>query len=256
MNNLSKKTIFITGATKGIGKSCAFKFAEYGSNLILLGRSEELLSNIKTVLERDFKIKVFTIAEDINNYDRVKNSILNLPKDFSEIDILINNAGLAIGLDKVFTNEKIDIDTVIDTNVKSLIHTTNLILPIMLKRNSGHIVNLGSIAGDFAYPGGAIYCATKSAVKTFSDALRIDLVDTDIKVTNIKPGLVETEFSKVRFKGDIERANNTYKGIEPLTPDDIADLIVYTTNLPKNVQLTEITITPNHQADGRTVHRK
>ncbi|WP_297596390.1 SDR family NAD(P)-dependent oxidoreductase [uncultured Cetobacterium sp.] len=256
MNKLYGKTVLITGATKGIGRSCALAYAEKGANLILTARSSDLLDSLKEELMRKYGIKVYTLTMDVRISKDVEEKINSLPESFKKIDILINNAGLALGLDKVYLTSPTDIDTVVDTNVKGMLYVTSAVVPLMLKHKSGHIINIGSIAGDSAYAGGAVYCATKAAVKSFSDGLRIDLVDTNIKVTNIKPGLVETEFSKVRFKGDVEKASNPYKGIDPLTPDDVADVIIYTTALPENVQLSEITITPNHQADGRTVHRK
>lgn len=255
MNNLYGKTVFITGATKGIGRSCALAYAEKGANLILTARSSDLLDSLKEELIRKYGIRVHTLVIDVRNSKDIEDKVKTLPESFKKIDILINNAGLALGLDKAYLASPTDIDTVIDTNIKGMLYITSAIVPSMLKNNSGHIVNIGSIAGDSAYAGGAIYCASKAAVKTFSDGLRIDLVESNIRVTNIKPGLVQTEFSKVRFKGNTEKAKNTYKGIEALTPDDVASVIIYTTGLPENIQLTEITMTPNHQADGRTVHR-
>lgn len=256
MNNLYGKTIFITGATKGIGRSCALAYAEKGANLILSARSSDLLDSLKEELIRKYGIRVHTLVIDVRNSKDVEDKVKSLPESFKKIDILINNAGLALGLDKVYLASPTDIDTVIDTNVKGMLYVTSAIVPLMLKNNIGHVVNIGSIAGDAAYAGGAIYCASKAAVKTFSDGLRVDLVDSNIRVTNIKPGLVETEFSKIRFKGDLEKAKNTYKGIDALTPDDVANVVIYATGLPENIQLTEIAMTPNHQADGRTVHRK
>lgn len=255
MNKLFGKIVFITGATKGIGRSCALAYAEKGCNLVLTGRSVDLLDSLKEEVMRKYGVKVYTLALDVQNSSDVEEKINSLPESFKNIDILINNAGLALGLDKAYLATPKDIDTVIDTNIKGMLYVTSMITPLMLKNKSGHIVNIGSVAGDAAYAGGAIYCATKAAVKTFSDGLRIDLVDTNIRVTNIKPGLVETDFSKVRFKGDEKKASNTYKGIDALTPDNVADVVIYATNLPENIQLTEIAMTPNHQADGRTVHR-
>lgn len=255
MNNLYGKTVFITGATKGIGRSCALAYAEKGANLILTARSSDLLDSLKEELIRKYGIRVHTLVIDVRNSKDIEDKVKTLPESFKKIDILINNAGLALGLDKAYLASPTDIDTVIDTNIKGMLYITSAIVPSMLKNNSGHIVNIGSIAGDSAYAGGAIYCASKAAVKTFSDGLKIDLVESNIRVTNIKPGLVQTEFSKVRFKGNTEKAKNTYKGIEALTPDDVASVVIYTTGLPENIQLTEITMTPNHQADGRTVHR-
>ncbi|MBC2856649.1 MAG: SDR family NAD(P)-dependent oxidoreductase [Cetobacterium sp.] len=256
MNRLSGKLVLITGATKGIGRSTAFAYAEKGSNLILTGRTEAMLLLLKNEIEKEYKVKVTILKMDIRNSKEVYEMINSLPEDLKKIDILVNNAGLALGMEKVYTSSFEDFDTVVDTNVKGMLYMIRTVVPLMLEYNiDGHIVNVGSIAGDSAYAGGAVYCATKAAVKTLTDGLRIDLVDTPIKVTNIKPGLVETEFSKVRFKGDEDRANNTYKGIEALTPDDVAEVIIYATNLPSNIQLGEISLTPKYQADGRTVHR-
>ena len=255
MNRLFGKIVFITGATKGIGRSCAFSYAEKGATLILTARNSELLDALKEELVRKYGIKVYSIVMDVRNSLSVETAVSSLPDSLKNIDILINNAGLALGMDKVYLATPTDIDTVVDTNVKGMLYVTSAVVPLMLKKNSGHIINLGSVAGDAAYAGGAIYCATKAATKAFSDGLRIDLVDTNIKVTNIKPGLVETNFSNTRFKGDAKKSKNTYKGIDALTPADVADVIVYTTTLPENVQLTEIALTPNKQADGRTVHR-
>ncbi|MGL5088664.1 MAG: SDR family NAD(P)-dependent oxidoreductase [Cetobacterium sp.] len=256
MNKLYGKTVFITGATKGIGRSCAFAFAEKGANLVLTARSSDLLDSLKEELVRKYGIKIYTQVMDVTKSFDVEEKVNTLPESFKKIDILINNAGLALGLEKVYLASPTEIDTVVDTNVKGMLYVTSAVVPLMLKHKTGHIVNIGSIAGDSSYAGGAIYCATKAAVKSFSDGLRIDLVNTNLKVTNIKPGLVETDFSKVRFDGDLEKVNSVYKGITPLTPTDVADVIIYATGLSENIQLTEITVTPNHQADGRTVHRK
>lgn len=256
-NRLQGKLALITGATSGIGKSCAEKLAQMGVNLILTGRREELLGEIKNELESRYKVKVFTLKLDARNYDDVAAKITSLEGEWKNIDILINNAGLALGLEKVYANSAEDIDAVIDTNVKGMLYMIREVVPGMVERDvPALVVNIGSVAGDAAYAGGAVYCASKAAVKTLSDGLRIDLVDTKVKVTNIKPGLVETNFSVVRFKGDKERADNVYKGIEALTPDDIADTVTYICNLPDNVQIPEIVMTPMFQADGRTVYKK
>lgn len=257
MNRLKGKLAFITGATSGIGRSCAVKFAEAGMNLILTGRRENILLEVKEELESKYGIKVKTLAFDVSKSSQVVEKINGLEEEWKNIDILVNNAGLAVGLDKLYTNTNEDIDKVFDTNVKGLLYVTNAIVPFMLKRDiPATIINIGSVAGDAAYAGGAVYCATKAAIKILSDGLRIDLVDTKIKVTDIKPGLVETNFSVIRFKGDKERADNVYKGVEPLTGDDVADTVLYVANLPDNVHIAELTILCNNQADGRTVHRK
>ncbi|MGL5355128.1 MAG: SDR family NAD(P)-dependent oxidoreductase [Cetobacterium sp.] len=256
MNKLYGKTVFITGATKGIGRSCAFAYAEKGANLVLTARSSDLLDSLKEELVRKYGIKIYTQVMDVTKSSDVEEKVNTLPESFKKIDILINNAGLALGLEKSYLATFTEINTVVDTNIKGMLYVTSVVVPLMLKHKTGHIVNIGSVAGDSAYAGGAIYCATKAAVKAFSDGLRIDLINTNLKVTNIKPGLVETDFSNVRFNGDIDKVNSVYKGISPLTPADVADVIIYATGLSENIQLTEITVTPNHQADGRTIHRK
>lgn len=255
-NRLFGKIAFITGATSGIGKSTAIAFAKEGVNLILTARRENLLLELKIFLEKEYHIQVFTLRLDVRNTEDVKRSIEMLPLTWRNIEILVNNAGLALGLDKEYLNSSDDIDTVIDTNVKGMLYVTNAIIPLMLShKKASIIVNLGSVAEDSAYAGGAVYCASKAAIKILSDGLRIDLVDTPIKITNIKPGIVETNFSNVRFKGDEERARKVYTGIQSLTPEDIADTIVYICNLPDNVQIPEITMTPMHQADGLHIYK-
>ena len=255
MNNLRGKLVMITGASNGIGKATAIQYAEMEANLILMGRNEKALTELKDYITKRNSVEVYTIVADVRDYQSLREKIENLPANFKKIDILVNNAGLAIGMDKVYNNEAEDMANVVDTNIKGVLHMIQLIVPLMLEHGGGHVVNMGSVAGNAAYAGGAIYCGTKAAVKTISDGLRIDLVDKPVKVTTILPGMVETEFSLVRFKGDSERAANVYKGIESLTPEDVAGTIVYVTNLPKNVQITDLTLTPLHQADGRTVHK-
>ncbi|MBR8701320.1 NADP-dependent 3-hydroxy acid dehydrogenase YdfG [Fusobacterium sp. DD29] len=255
-NRLKGKIAFITGATSGIGRSCAVKLAEFGMNLIIAARRESVLNELKEKLEKEHKIKVYVMPLDVRDSKAVVEKINGLLEEWKAIDILVNNAGLAFGLDKLYLNSNEDIDTVFDTNVKGMLYVNNAVVPLMLKRDVPcTIINMGSVAGDAAYAGGAVYCASKAAIKTLSDGLRIDLVDTKIKVTDIKPGLVETNFSMIRFKGDKERAEKVYKGIEPLTPDDIADSVAYVANLPANVHIAEMTIVCANQADGRVVHR-
>ena len=259
MCNVSRvrgKIALITGATSGIGKSCAIALAKLGMNVIITGRRENLLAELKKELEEKYSIKALALQLDVRDSQEVAKKIGNLPQEWKDIDVLINNAGLAAGLDKLYKNSSEDISTVIDTNVKGLLYVTNAVVPHMIERDvPATIINMGSVAGDAAYAGGAVYCATKAAVKILSDGLRIDLVDTKIKVTDVKPGLVETDFSLVRFKGDVERAKKVYQGIEPLTPDDIAETVAYIANLPANVHIAEITMVCNNQADGRTLYK-
>lgn len=250
------KTVFITGASSGIGKGCAKKFAQNGHNLILNARSIDKLETLKTELEETYNIKVFLCPFDVRDRQAMKNAIATIPAEFQAIDVLVNNAGLVIGLDKEQEGDLDEWDIVIDTNIKGLLAMTRLIVPGMIERGRGQIVNLGSIAGDYAYAGGSVYCATKAAVKALSDGLRIDLVDTPIRVTNIKPGLVETNFSVIRFRGDQQKADNVYKGIHALNGDDIADVIYWTTAMPEHMQIAEVLVMPTNQATGTVVHKQ
>ena len=246
------KIVLITGATRGIGLACARKFAANGDKLILTGRNEQRLAEIKKELDAE----VITLAFDVRNCEEAEKQISCLPADWQNIDVLVNNAGLALGLEPEYEGDLDDWGTMIDTNIKGLLIMTRLVVPGMVKRNHGHIINVGSVAGDAAYAGGNVYCATKAAVKALSDGLRIDVADTAIRVTNLKPGLVETNFSNVRFRGDNERAANVYKGIKPLTGDDIADVAVYAANAPAHVQIAEVLILATHQASGSVIVRK
>ena len=246
------KIVLITGATSGIGLACARKFAANGDKLILIGRNEQRLAEIKKELDTE----VITLAFDVRNREEAEKQISSLPADWQNIDVLVNNAGLALGLEPEYEGDLDDWGTMIDTNIKGLLIMTRLVVPGMVKRNQGHIINVGSVAGDAAYAGGNVYCATKAAVKALSDGLRIDVADTAIRVTNLKPGLVETNFSNVRFRGDNERAANVYKGIKPLTGDDIADVAVYAANAPAHVQIAEVLILATHQASGSVIVRK
>ena len=249
------KIVLITGATSGIGLSCARKFAENGDKLILNGRNAKLLEEIR----KELTVKgtqVLTLVFDVRDREKATECIKNLPNEWKNIDVLVNNAGLALGLEPEYEGHFDDWETMIDTNIKGLLNMTRIIVPGMVERNSGHIINVGSVAGDAAYANGNVYCATKSAVKTLSDGLRLDVAGTDIRVTNLKPGLVETNFSNTRFHGDTERAANVYKGIEPLTGDDIADVAVYAANAPKHVQIAEVLILATHQGSGSVIVRK
>ena len=250
-----KKTALITGATSGIGEACARKFAEGGYNVIITGRRSERLEALKAELE-ETGAKVKTLTFDVRDADAAGKAIGSLGEEWSTIDVLVNNAGLALGLDKEHEGSMEDWNTMIDTNIKGLLTMTRLIVPGMVGRNSGQVINIGSVAGDAAYARGNVYCATKAAVKTITDGLRIDLADTAVRVTNIKPGLVETEFSKVRFHGDEERADNVYKGIKPLTGTDIADVVFYAASAPAHVQIAEVLILATHQASGSVIVRQ
>ena len=249
------KIVLITGATSGIGLGCARKFAENGDKVILTGRNEQRLAEIRQELEAKGR-EVLTLAFDVRDSQQAQQCINDLPEDWQEIDVLVNNAGLALGLEPEYEGDLDDWSTMIDTNIKGLLTMTRLVVPGMVERNRGHIINIGSVAGDAAYAGGNVYCATKAAVKALSDGLRIDVADTAIRVTNLKPGLVETNFSNIRFKGDEERAAKLYKGITPLTGNDIADVAVYAANAPEHVQIAEVLILATHQASGSVIVRK
>ena len=248
------KIVLITGATSGIGLACARKFAENGDRLILTGRNEERLSEISKELTAK-GTELITLVFDVRDREMAKKYLSELPPEWKEIDVLVNNAGLALGLEPEYEGCFDDWETMIDTNIKGLLNMTRLIVPGMVERNRGHIINVGSVAGDAAYAGGNVYCATKAAVKALTDGLRIDVANTAIRVTNLKPGLVETNFSNIRFHGDYERAANLYKGIKPLTGDDIADVAVYAVNAPEHVQIAEVLILATHQASGSVIVR-
>lgn len=249
------KTIFITGATSGIGEGCARKFAAMGSNLILNGRNTEKLESLKKELTAQ-GVEVLTLPFDVRDRKAMQQAVDSLQGQWKHVDVLINNAGLVIGMDKEHEGSLDEWDIVIDTNIKALLAMTHLIVPGMVERGCGHVINIGSIAGDAAYAGGSVYCATKAAVKALSDGLRIDLVNTPVRVTNIKPGMVETNFSVIRFRGDQDKADAVYKGIRPLTGDDIADVVYYAASAPAHVQIAEVLVMPTYKATGTVCHRQ
>ena len=250
-----EKIALVTGATSGIGAACARKFAGTGYRVIITARRAEQLAVMAAELEKNYGVQVLTLCFDVRDREAVKRAVDSLPAAWREIDVLVNNAGLALGLEPEYAGDFTDWETMIDTNVKGLLYMTRLIVPGMVERLRGHIINIGSVAGDAAYAGGAVYCATKAAVKALSDGLRIDLAHTPVRVTNLKPGLVETNFSNVRFHGDTERAAHVYKGIQPLTGDDIADVALYAAQAPAHVQIAEVLILATHQASGSVICR-
>lgn len=252
---MNKKFVLITGATSGIGEACARKFAQGGYDLILNGRNAEKLDWMKERFESD-GVEVLLLPFDVRDRLAASEAVTSLPDRWKDIDVLINNAGLAQGLDKEYQGNPDEWDTMIDTNIKGLLTMTRLVVPGMVERNSGHVINIGSVAGDAAYAGGNVYCATKAAVKALTDGLRIDVADTAVRVTNIKPGLVETNFSVTRFHGDKQRADNVYEGIQPLTGDDIADVAFYAASAPVHVQIAEVLVLATHQANGTVISRK
>ena len=254
---LKEKIVFISGASSGIGKACAEGFASAGAHLILCARNIEKVKEIASVLKDQYKIEILTCKLDVQDKQAVNDVIDALPENWKKIDILVNNAGLARGLEKLHQGNTDDWDAMIDTNVKGLLYLTRKIVPFMLENKvNGHVINIGSTAGIAAYPGGAVYCATKAAVKFISDGLRMDVVDKPVRVTNIQPGMVETNFSVVRFHGDKDKADNVYEGIKPLTAEDIANVVIFAASAPPHVQICEVTVTPTNQATGGIVHKE
>lgn len=250
------KTVLITGATSGIGRATALAFAKAGYDLLVCARRLEVLENMKAEFEPEYGIKVTPFALDVTDRKAVTETLTAVIEKAGGVDILVNNAGLAQGLDAFQESDIDDIELMINTNVKGLLYVSRTVLPFMLAKNAGHIINLGSTAGIYAYAKGAVYCATKAAVKTLSDGIRIDTIESDIKVTTIQPGIVETPFSEVRFHGDKEKAAAVYAGVEALQAEDIADIIVFAATQPKRVQISDITIMANQQATGFMIAKK
>ena len=248
----SKKIVFITGATSGIGKACAEMFAANNYNVIITGRREELLKKLAIRLKQKYNSDVLCLNFDVRKLAQVKKSITSLDDKWKEVDILINNAGLAAGLDPINKGSIDDWEDMIDTNVKGLLYVSKYIMPVMIARKSGHIINIGSIAGKETYANGNVYCASKYAVDSLTNGMRIDLLKYGIKVTVVHPGAVETEFSLVRLKGDKQAADNVYKGFKPLTGEDVAEVVYYVSSLPEHVNINEVVVTPTAQAN--TVH--
>jgi NADP-dependent 3-hydroxy acid dehydrogenase YdfG len=244
------KTILISGATSGIGRSCAEYFARNKDRLIITGRREERLKQIKNELTEKYGIEVLHLVFDIRDKNAVKNAIESLPKEWKSIDVLINNAGLASGLNTIQDGDIDDWEKMIDTNVKGLLYLSRAVMPLMIERKKGHIINIGSIAGKEVYPNGNVYCATKHAVDALTKAMRIDLLPHMIKVSQIAPGAVETEFSIVRFHGDKSKADAIYNGYKPLTPNDIANAVFYVASLPEHVNINDMLIMPTAQASS------
>jgi len=255
LNNLIDKTALITGATSGIGKACAKGLAKLGVDLILTGRRESRLISLKEKLEEKHDIEVKILVFDVSNQEQVDKILSELLSEY-EIDILINNAGLALGTEKIDDGSISNWENMIDTNIKGLLYVSKIIISNMRERNKGHVINLGSIAGQMNYPGGNVYCATKSAVHALSESMNIDLLGTNIRVSCIAPGAVDTEFSNVRFKGDDEKAQKVYDGFEPLSAKDIADLIIYVLNAPEHVNIQHALIMPTAQRNPYSLHRK
>ncbi len=255
MMQLKNKIVLITGASSGIGRACAQRFAEAGAKLILAARRRERLIELVNAIREKHATEVHILTLDVRDQKAVETSIRSLPDAWNEIDILVNNAGLSRGLDKFHEGKFEDWEEMLDTNVKGLLYVSRMVIPGMVERKRGTIVNIGSIAGREVYPKGNVYCASKFAVDALTKGMRLDLVDTPVRVCTVDPGLVETEFSRVRFRGDSEKAEKVYQGLTPLTGDDVADAVVFAASRPSHVQCAEILLLPTDQASPTVVHR-
>ncbi len=256
MEPLRNKLVCITGASSGIGKACAVEFAKQGSNLLLVARRKDRIDDLALQLTRDHGVKAYTAQLDVTNNAEVVKSFTSLPAEWNTIDILVNNAGLARGLAKFHEGNVEDWEEMINTNVKGLMYVTRAVLPGMVGRNSGHVINIGSIAGHQTYLMGNVYSASKFAVTGLSRSLKMDLLGTGVRVSSVDPGLVETEFSEVRYRGDKERGSKTYAGMTPLRPQDVAEIVVFCAMRPAHVNIGEVLVTPTDQATVSMVHRK
>jgi len=253
---LTGKIVFLTGASSGIGEPTAYAFAAEGARLILCARRKDKVDAVAQQALKKGAQAIHTFELDVRDHAAVAAAVAALPSEWAAIDILVNNAGLSRGLDKLYQGHIEDWDEMIDTNVKGLLYVTRAVVPGMVERGSGHILNLGSTAGELPYPNGAVYCATKAAEKSINDGLRQDLLGTPLRVTSIDPGMVETDFSKVRFRGDEARAAKVYQGVIPLTPDDIADAIVWAASRPAHVNIAHVLMTSVTQANSIMFHRE
>lgn len=256
MISLKDKIVCITGASAGIGAACAEEFARHGSHLLLAARRIDRLRELAASFSKQYGINTHVFAVDVRSNDAVTEVFSSLPHEWQAIDILINNAGLARGLAKLHEGSVTDWDEMIDTNVKGLLYVTRAVLPRMMERNSGHVINIGSIAGHQTYPMGNVYSATKFAVAGLTRGLRMDVLGTAVRVSSVDPGLVETEFSKVRFRGDAERAAKTYMNMTPLSPEDVAEAVIFCATRPAHVNIGELSIYPTDQASVTMVHRR
>lgn len=256
MSSLAGQIALITGASSGIGAACARKFAQAGAKLILAARRQERLEKLAHSLTQEFNADLHWLELDVRDRNSVEASLSQLPPQWSAIDILVNNAGLSRGLEKLHEGSVADWEEMIDTNIKGLLYVTRTLVPGMVSRQRGHVVNIGSIAGHQTYPGGNVYCATKAAVKALSEGLKQDLLGTPVRVSSVDPGLVETEFSQVRFHGDTERAQTVYQGLTPLTADDIADVVLFCVTRPAHVNVSDVVMVPTDQASTTLVHRR
>ncbi len=250
-----RRIALITGATAGIGRAVALRLAEDGCNIIITGRRQERLTELKKEIEIQYKVEVKDLCFDVRKYSEVESHLNSLPKDWKNVDILVNNAGLAVGLSPIHEGEIDDWERMIDTNIKGLLYVTRIITPWMVERKKGHIINLSSIAGKHVYTNGNVYCATKHAVTALNQAMRLDLLPYNIRVTLICPGAVNTEFSNVRFKGDQARADKVYDGFDELSAVDIANAVAYAVGQPDHVNVQDMLVMPTAQANGDTIYK-
>ena len=253
---MKDQIVLITGASSGIGAACARTFAAAGASLILTARRLDRLEALATELAQQFQTPSHLLQCDVSDPAAVSSSLETLPDSWATVDVLINNAGLSRGLEKLYQGNLPDWEEMIDTNIKGLLYVTRAIVPGMVSRNRGHVVNLGSIAGHQTYPGGNVYCATKAAVRALSEGLKMDLLGSAVRVSSVDPGMVETEFSDVRFHGDHDRASSVYKGVTPLTPADIAEIVLFCVTRPAHVNISELIVMPTAQASATMVHRQ
>lgn len=256
MESLQNQIVCITGASSGIGLACARSFAAQGCSLILIARREERLKELAGEIAGTYKVGVLTAALDVRDQPRIESFFSSLPEAWRPVDILVNNAGLSRGLTKLHEGSLQDWEEMIDTNIKGLLYVTRAVLPAMVERNQGQVINIGSIAGHQVYPGGNVYSATKFAVTGLSRSLKIDLLGTAVRVTNVEPGMVQTEFSRVRFRGDDTRAARTYEGVTPLTAEDVAEVVLFCATRPPRVNIAEVLFTPTDQASPTMLNRR
>jgi 3-hydroxy acid dehydrogenase / malonic semialdehyde reductase len=256
MFSVKNLVVLVTGASSGIGLACARTFAQAGAKVILSARRLERLETLAQELQKEFDTDVYLLPMDVTQRSQVESQISSLPEDWSKIEILINNAGLSRGLDKLYEGNIQDWEEMIDTNVKGLLYVTRSVVPGMVERGRGHVINIGSLAGHQTYPKGNVYCGTKVAVRAISEGLKQDLLGTSLRVTSVDPGLVETEFSKVRFRGDEDRAHGVYQGLTPLTPEDVADTVFYCATRPPHVNINEVLMMPTDQSGSTLVYRQ
>ncbi len=256
INRLHSKTVLITGASAGIGEACARLFAEQACNLILTARREEKLRQLASDLQNEYKIQAYPMVLDVRDSDAVNHLVSSLPKEFQSIDVLVNNAGLVLGLEKAHETSEKDVDIMFDTNVKGVMNMIRAVVPVMVSKKQGHVINVSSIAGHEAYAGGSVYCASKHAVDALTKSLRMELVSTPLRVTAISPGLVETEFSLVRYRGDVKKAEAVYQGLEALVALDIAEAVLFAASRPPHVQIADMIVFATQQAAATLIHRE